>query len=111
MHTSEAANAIKMASLFARESANNIKLKITAPDKIEVLATSSQVGSNVSTINGTVKGDNLEIAFNAKFILDCLSVINSEKITLEMINNVSPGVIKGKEANYLYVIMPLRVDE
>lgn len=111
MPTSEAANAIKMASLFARESANNIKLKITAPDKIEVLATSSQVGSNVSTINGTVKGDNLEIAFNAKFILDCLSVINSEKITLEMINNVSPGVIKGKEANYLYVIMPLRVDE
>jgi len=109
--TSEFNNAIKMASLFARESANNIKLKINGPDKIEVLATSSHIGDNISTVTGTVKGDPQEIAFNAKFILDCLAVINSEKITLDMLSNVSPGIIRGKEQNYLYVIMPLRIDE
>lgn len=109
--TSEFNNAIKMASLFARESANNIKLKITAPEKIEILATSSHIGDNISTVTGNIKGDSLEIAFNAKFFLDCLAVINSEKITLDMLSNVSPGIIRGKEANYLYVIMPLRIDE
>lgn len=110
--TSEAANAIKMASLFARESANNIKIKISTPDKIEVLAASSHIGDNVSTVTGIVKGDSLEIAFNAKFILDCLAVIGSDKFSLELLSSVAPGVIRSaKDKNYLYVIMPLRIDE
>ena len=110
--TSEFNNAIKMASLFARESANNIKLKMAAPDKIEVLANSSQVGDNISTVGGLVKGETQEVAFNAKFILDSLAVIGSERVTLELLSNMSAGVLRGnKDKNYLYVIMPLRIDE
>jgi DNA polymerase-3 subunit beta len=110
--TSEFNNAIKMASLFARESANNIKLRITAPDKIEVLATSSHIGDNISTSTGLVKGDSIEVAFNAKFILDCLAVIGSERVTLDLLSNMAAGVLRGnKDKNYLYVIMPLRIDE
>ena len=104
--------ALKMASLFARESANNIKLKITPPDKVEVLAVSPHVGDNVSEVKGAISGDSLEIAFNAKFILDVLSVIGSEEITLELSNNLAPGILRGKtDPNYLYVIMPLRIEE
>lgn len=110
--TSTMAGAMKMASLFARESANNIKLKITSPDKIEILATSSHIGDNISTVTGEVKGESLEIAFNAKFILDCLAVIGSDKITLELLSSMAPGLIRSaKDKNYLYVIMPLRIDE
>lgn len=106
------ANAIKMASLFARESANNIKLKISAPNKISVIAVSPHVGDNISDIEGTVTGDEVEIAFNAKFIADALGVLKSENIILELASNMSPGVLKAeKDANYLYIIMPLRVDE
>jgi len=109
--TQEFNSALKMASLFAKESANNIKLKITAPDKVEVLATSAHLGDNTSELAGQVKGDGLEIAFNAKFILDCLQVINSDEISLELAGGLAPGLVKGKDANYLYVIMPLRIDE
>lgn len=110
--TAQFNNAIKMASLFAKESANNIKLKISGPDKIEVLATSSHIGDNISTVNGVVKGEPLEIAFNAKFISDCLAVIGSDKISLELMSSMAPGVIKSaKDKDYLYVIMPLRIDE
>lgn len=109
--TSEFANAIKMASLFAKESANNIKLKITDA-KIEILAVSPHVGDNVSEVSGKVSGNNLEIAFNAKFILDVLPALNAEETVLEFSTNISPGLIKSeKDENYLYVIMPLRVDE
>ena len=105
------ANAIKMASLFARESANNIKLKIEK-NKIEVLAVSPQVGDNVSDVNGTVSGDKIEIAFNAKFILDVLSVLLAEKINLEFSGPLAPAILRAeKEPNYLYVIMPLRIEE
>lgn len=105
-------NAIKMASLFARESANNIKLNLASPAKIAVLATSPHLGDNVSQISGKVTGGGLEIAFNAKFILDVLQVMSDPEITLEMSDNLAPGILKGSnDPNYLYVIMPLRVDE
>jgi len=111
-NSSEFANAIKMASLFAREAANNIKLKIQKPNKITVLAVSPQVGDNVSEVSGIVSGDELEIAFNAKFVLDVLSVISSEKILLEFSSPLSPAILRPeKDPNYLYVIMPLRIEE
>jgi len=105
-------NAIKMASLFARESANNIKLNTSPPSKISVLATSPHLGDNISEVSGKVTGESLEIAFNAKFILDVLQVINDPEITLEMSDNLAPGMLRGSnDPNYLYVIMPLRIDE
>jgi len=110
-NAAEFANAIKMASLFARESANNIKLKIEK-NKVEVLAVSPQVGDNVSDVTGEIVGEEIEIAFNAKFIMDVLSVIMSEKINLELSGPLAPAMLRAeKDLNYLYVIMPLRIDE
>lgn len=106
------ANAIKMAALFARESANNIKLQMEEPDKISVLAVSPHLGDNVSKVAGQVKGEKLEIAFNAKFISDVLSVLSSENIKIELSGNLVAGKISSdKDSNYLYIIMPLRVEE
>ena len=108
----EFSNAIKMASFFARESANNIKLKFTSPDKLSVIASSPHLGDNVSDVKAEVKGDDLEIAFNAKFILDVLQGIGEQEITLELSSSMAAGLIKGaKDPNYLYVIMPLRIEE
>ncbi len=106
-------NAIKMASFFARESANNIKLKIDKNGKILVVAVSPHVGDNTSEISGKTSGEKLEIAFNAKFILDILSVIGEKEISIEFMNSLSPAVLKGVKSteNFLYVIMPLRTEE
>lgn len=108
----EFSNAIKMASLFARESANNIKLKFASPNKLSVIASSPHLGDNVSEVTSQIKGDDLEIAFNAKFILDVLQGIREQEITLELSSSMAAGLIKGiKDTNYLYVIMPLRIEE
>jgi DNA polymerase-3 subunit beta len=108
----EFANAIKMASFFARESANNIKLNAKSPDKLKVSAISPQLGENVSDITAEVSGDSVEIAFNAKFILDVLQVLPTKQVALELSSNLSPGLLKGlNENNYIYVIMPLRIEE
>lgn len=106
------ANAIKMASLFARESANNIRLKIDPKGKVEIIAVSQQVGDNISHIEAKATGETVEIAFNSKFILDVLAVIQDEEVILETSDKLSPGMIKpSKDKNYIYIIMPLRVEE
>jgi len=106
-------NAVKVAGFFARESANNVKLKIDPKvDMVEILATASQVGDNVSKTKGQIEGSKTEVAFNSKFILDCLSVVKSPKISLELSGKLSPGVFRPQDSkNYLYIIMPLRTEE
>jgi len=112
INTAQFLNAIKMASFFAREAANNVKLVFQKPKKLEVIAVSPQLGDNTSKLEAVLSGEELEIAFNAKFILDVLQIMDSEKLSLELAGSLSPGIIKpAKDPNYLYIIMPLRMEE
>lgn len=109
---SQFTNAIKMASFFARESANNVKLVIKEPKTVQIVAVSPELGDNVSDLEGELTGEELEIAFNAKFILDAMAVIDKPNITLELAGTLTAGIIRpAGDANYLYIIMPLRMDE
>lgn len=112
LNTTQFSSAIKMASFFARETANNIKIKVKKPKTIQVLAVSPQMGDNISDLEAGFEGEETEIAFNAKFILDCLAVVGSENVDLELSGALAPGMIRpAKNKNYLYIIMPLRMEE
>jgi len=104
-------NALKIAQLFARETGNNVKLKLTK-DKIIIEAVSPLIGENRSSVLATTQGPDAEITFNVKFLLDVLSVISSPKISLGVTGKISPGIIRpfGRK-DYLYLIMPLQTEE
>jgi DNA polymerase-3 subunit beta len=109
--TNELSKAIKMASFFARESANNIKLNFSE-NSLKVIAVSPQLGDNITTINMEKSGEDLEIAFNAKFVLDILAVIEESSVNIEANGKLQPVIIKPeKNTKLLYVVMPLRVNE
>lgn len=104
-------NIIKMASLFAREAANNIKIDINKNGKVKVVAAATQIGENTSEMPAKVEGESGEISFNAKFVLDALNVIPDNKIDLEITTKLNPGVLRQTSSkNYLYIIMPLRTE-
>jgi DNA polymerase-3 subunit beta len=53
-------------------------------------------------------GDDLEIAFNARYLLDVLDVVKSEGVVLELTEALRPAVVKPAELDdYLCVIMPM----
>jgi len=106
----EFSQVMKMASFFARESANNVRMKVT-PEFVEVAAISPQLGDTLSKLSGTITGDPVEIAFNAKFILDGLAVFPGETIEIDLAGKHQPGILRptGK-GDYFYLIMPLRID-
>ncbi len=103
------AGVLKVASLFARENANSVNIFVRSKGKIEVSATSSQVGDSSSTIDAQVEGKDGDISFNGKYILDVLSNIKEENVEFEISGKLNPGVIRleGKK-DYTYIIMPLR---
>ena len=102
-------NAIKICSVFARETANIIKFSIDK-NKIIVSANSPSVGEDTVEIEAKTTGEENEIAFNAKYLLDVLSAVNEENLIFEMSGPLNPGVfkIKGNDS-FLHLIMPIRV--
>lgn len=105
----ELLSAVKIASLFARENANSIKVAVKSKGKVEVDSGGSQVGDNTAKIDAEVKGKDGEASFNGKYIMDALNAIRESEVSLEISGKLNPGVVKTiKDKNYTYIIMPLR---
>ena len=109
--------AARTAAIFARDGSNIIRLQvIPAQDgetagKLIISARSEEVGDNQDEVDADeIEGDEGKIAFNSRYLLDVLSVLERGKITLETTASSSPGVFKptGSE-DYLHVVMPMFV--
>lgn len=100
---------VKIASIFAREQANIVKLKIEKGN-LKISAEMSQIGENESQVEAKTKGEPLEIAFNCRFLLDFLNSCSQEEIVFESSGALNPGVFKGVEDDsFLHIIMPVRL--
>ena len=113
--TSAFLKACKAADIFAREAAHSARLRITPggelePGTVEVSATAAETGSNETIVDATVEGEPIEIAFNVRFLVDVLSVIDTPNVALETTSPSSPGVVRpvGRE-DFLHVIMPMHL--
>jgi DNA polymerase-3 subunit beta len=107
----ELTRAVRVAAIFAREAANVVRFKIDKKG-IEITANTAQVGRNVARVEAKVNGPESKIAFNSRYLLDLLGIINSEQINLEMSGALKPGVFTCTvDQSFLHIIMPVRVQE
>lgn len=107
--TKELLEAAERASLLAKEGSNVIKLNITN-DKMIISSNSPEIGQIEEQINIEIEGEEAQIAFNAKYLIDVLKVIDVEEILLELTGSLSPGIIKPVEGeDYIYLILPIRL--
>lgn len=107
----EFAQAIKIASVFARESANVVKLSLKK-DSLDISANAPQIGQNKATVDARIEGDPLEIAFNYKFISDFLGSVKGEEIIIELNEPLTPGLFHNpQEPDYTHIIMPVRIQD
>ncbi|WP_018249402.1 DNA polymerase III subunit beta [Orenia marismortui] len=104
----ELLSAAKRASLLAKKDSNIIKINLEK-DKLIITSNAPEIGQAYEEVSISLVGQETEIAFNAIYLMDCLKVIDSEEVVLELLGSLSPGVIKSKsEDEYIYVIMPVR---
>lgn len=105
----ELLKAVKICSIFARYSANIIKLSIQKT-AIAVSSQGGAIGENTVTIDAKLSGEENEIAFNGKYLLDVLSNIRADNLVFEMTGPLNPGVFKiENDESFLHLIMPIRV--
>lgn len=107
--TKDLQESIERASLLAKEGNNNlIKFKIN--DEKMIISSNSDMGFVQEEVPITLEGEDLIIAFNSKYILEGLKVIESEEIEMHFVNNVNPCIIRPvSEEEYIYLVVPVRI--
>jgi DNA polymerase-3 subunit beta len=100
--------AVRRVSLLASEKSNSVKL-IFSKSNIDIVATTPDVGEAKESLAVMYKGREFSIAFNPEFLMAPLRNLANDEIYLDLIDEMSPGVIK-IPGPFLYVLMPMRLN-
>jgi DNA polymerase III subunit beta len=98
--------------------ATPVTLHLTG-DTVRVTAGSGEVGQADESLPGMLEGEDLEIAFNPRYLSDGLDAAGGERVVLEFRDELKPAVIRpaapeGEGAapasgDFLYLLMPVRL--
>ncbi len=100
-------HALRRAEIMTSEKSNSVKLSF-AKNKLEITANSPEVGEAKESLAVNYKGPDLAIAFNPKYLIDPLNALVNDEVFIELIDELSPGVLK-INGPFLYVVMPMRL--
>jgi len=89
------------------EKANSVKLTFSK-NNLAITANSPEVGEARESLAINYKGKEMAIAFNPKYFIDPLNALTNDEVFLELIDELSPGVLK-INGPFLYVVMPMRL--
>ena len=100
-------HALRRAEIMTSEKSNSVKLSF-GKNKLEITANSPEVGEAKESLAVNYKGAEMAIAFNPKYMIDPLNSLADDEVFLELIDELSPGVLK-INGPFLYVVMPMRL--
>ncbi len=100
-------NAVHRVALLASEKSNSVKL-VFAKNNLTIVANTPDVGEAREELAIAYKGRDLAIAFNPEFLMAPLKNLAEDEIFLDLIDEMSPGVIK-IPGPFLYLLMPMRI--
>jgi DNA polymerase-3 subunit beta len=110
--TGELLRAVRTARIFAKHEAEIVHLNVREGG-VKVSATSAEMGDVETEIDAVVDGDEkeLDIAFNAGFLVEALGVMGSEKVVMLTTTKSGPAVFKPspEPGGFTHVLMPMHV--
>ena len=102
-------DSLERASLLAKEEKANL-VKLNVSDNRVVIRSNSEIGNVYEEIESIQNGDNLNIAFNSRYLLEGIKVIDTERIELNFMGSLNPCIINGVEDDsYIYLVLPVRL--
>lgn len=102
-------HALKRISILSSEKSKGIKLHMQN-DLLALTSSNPDLGDAKEEMEIIYNGDEISIGFNAKYIIDILQVINTDKVILNLKDNISPGRINPEgDEEHVSVIMPMRL--
>src|SRR4029450_214242 len=97
------------ASTIARDNARAVKVMVDR-DKVTLSVTSPESGTATEEIAADYGADNIEIGFNARYLLDILHEIEGDTVEVHLADAAAPTLLRENDPSpALYVLMPMRV--
>lgn len=95
-------------STVANDKHRSVKLTVES-GKLTLQVNTNDGSFAYEEIDVNYAANKIEIGFNSRFLLDILSQVEKEELTMRFKDNISPAIIDAKEMNSVFVIMPVRV--
>ncbi len=96
-------------AVLANEKFRGVTLYI-GPENIKINTHNLEHDEGEEEVAAVYQGEELSIAFNAQYLLDALSNIDSDAVILTIANNLSTCFIdEAKQAEYRFIVMPMRI--
>ena len=111
LDAAEFVKAAKTTSLFARSGIYDVSVEFLPKQKeVVISSTNTQLGESIARLGGEMSGDDGKVVLNYRYLLDGLQNSNADQVEVDLVDASNPCVIKpvGKDANYLYIIMPIK---
>lgn len=106
--TKDLINALKQTATLSKDSSNVVGLDVRKNELI-INASTNEVGEVHVRLEASIKGENLNTAFNSRFLLDSLSSVKAEKTLIRFSGSTSAALLQapGSE-DLIHLIMPVR---
>lgn len=110
----EIKGAIERVAQFADERSRAIRVQFTNGE-VKVFSSALETGESEESVPSQYAGPDLEIGFNAQYLLDFLRAIPQEHVTIGLKDQKSAGELrpgsseKDEQEQYRYVVMPMRI--
>lgn len=101
-------NAVRLSGFLSASSNNSVKFKLESGNKIEISSEANEIGNNNSKIDAKISGNELEVVYNYKYLLDGLNSISGDEAVLEMNESIASVLKSSVDGSFVYIIMPIR---
>lgn len=111
LSTQQFSEVVRRVSLLSNERSRAVKLSLQ-PGRIEVSSSNPEMGEARENVEVGYRGSEMEIGFNARYLLDFLGAVGEEKMTLHLKDEQTQGMmtpIKDGDEEYRYIVMPMRI--
>ena len=107
-------SALRRLSVFSNKSTNQIALSITG-SQLQLAAQDVDFSfEGNERMNCSYDGEDMQIAFNAKFLIEMLNAAETEEVSMELSTPTKAGIIKPtsteKDEELLMLVMPLMIN-
>ena len=107
-------NSIKRVSIFSNKTTNQVKLKV-AGSELSISAEDLDFSNEAKErLTCNFSGDDMEIGFNSKFLLEMLNHISTQEVILEMSEPNKAGILlpssnENESEDILMLVMPVMI--
>lgn len=102
-------SALRRVSVLSKDKANAVKVTF-ASGGMTLFSSNPDYGEATEELAARYEGEALNTGFNARYLLDALSVMDGESVSLQMDTALSPCLIQEAESpGFKCVVMPIKI--